>query len=356
MKRLLSRLVSPRRDDAASPPIALAAAELPADVVPLVLAQLGGDVGALCASACVSTHWRGVLMSASSEGNELWRTVAAARAAPRMTDARLLSLVARAGTSLLSLDVSGCTGLTDGGVASALAGQRRLRHFAAVGCHNLSAEGVWRALKGRKLDTLRVRGVATDEEEHFAWDDDDEESFVNPSLAKLRRRLKTPGNLDAVTGCRYVVSESEHMYEGAEGDELCGCLCSEEDSVCEACVRTLCSQHRPEPAECDGPGAPRCARCDARMCEDCVDAASSFDGYCCTYCNRQHCVSCIADRRVAPFLECATHGDICGNVACDACLRTKRLKTVRLQGRTARSHDVVVRFNCNSPEFAGAAE
>ncbi len=110
------------------PPGACAAVpwqEIPAEALPLVLlrcvsqrrgARLGQPpcVATLCAAACVSRAWR-----AAATDPLLWRSLRLAgwRA---LTDAALALLVARAGGTLSSVDVSSCPGLTAGGVLRAL--------------------------------------------------------------------------------------------------------------------------------------------------------------------------------------------------------------------------------------------
>jgi hypothetical protein len=214
MRRLWRRLTTSSVADGA----AAAQPELQADVLRLVLAQLDGDVSALCASACVSTQWRDVLLLPPAAA--LWRQLRVPpRVAARLTDARLQTLVARARGALQRLDVSGCTQLTNAGLAAAVARQRNLAHVAAVGCDKLSVEGVVRALKGRKLTTLRVRGIETSQD--FLDLDGRAAAMVAPDLAQLRKRLRPPHDLDATAGCTFVTEEAEHGYAD---DELCGCL------------------------------------------------------------------------------------------------------------------------------------
>ena len=104
----------------ATAPAPAADAPLQSDLLPLLLAALEGDVSALCASACVCTHWRDALLR-SAGAAALWRTLRVTTPAKwRLTDARLGALLARAAGGLVSLDVSGCGQLSDDGLAAAL--------------------------------------------------------------------------------------------------------------------------------------------------------------------------------------------------------------------------------------------
>ena len=307
----------------ALPPPGSSAAELPADALPLVFARLGGDVTALCASACVSKSWHDALLSTSSA----WESLVAGRAAPRISDARLLSLAARARGGLRRLDVSGCTFLTVAGVASVLAGQP-IAHFAAVGCYNLTMMGLAAALKDHaKLDSLRVRGLTTKARgKMFAMSDGGDLQaaldLVRRDCMALGKVLKEPYDVDAIAGCTYAYTEP-HRYDGEGWHKVCACMCTEEDRVCDCCFTFCCPVHRRAPAEDGGDDRSRCTCCARRICTNCAQAdetndAELVDGHSCTTCHRRHCLMCIRRDLVQPFAECAE----CAESTCDACVQS----------------------------------
>jgi hypothetical protein len=309
----------------ASPaPPGSSAAELPADAQPLVFERLGGDVAALCASACVSKSWHDKLLSTS----EPWQSLVAGRAASRISDARLLSLAARSRGELRRLDVSGCTFLTDAGVASVLAGQPSLAHFAAVGCYNLTVRGLAAALKDHaKLDSLRVRGLnpgGRGGKEFALCDAGDKDAvwdLVKRERVALKKLLKKPYHLDAWAGCTYAFNEPDHGYDSEGLHDVCGCMCSEEDRVCDSCFTYCCMTHRSVPAE--GEPDDRCTCCGARACENCIEAEEVYGeelmtGHACSSCSRRHCVECVQLDRVQPFTVCGG----CDESVCDACVQS----------------------------------
>jgi hypothetical protein len=336
-RRLTMTTTSPAAAGAAAAP-----PELQEDALRLVLAQLDGDVSALCASACVSTLWRDVL-TLQPAAAQLWRALRMPpRVAARLTDERLRTLVARARGALERLDVSGCTRLTDEGIAAALSRQRSLAHFAAVGCARLSVEGVVRALKGRKLASLHVRGVRTDDDkvrDDYGFDDEEEDgggggdgnraaAMVARELAQLRKRLRPrPHDLDATAGCTHLTYYAEHLAMLGDDETVCGRLCGEEDRVCESCDAYHCVLHRGVPAagEEEEEDMARCARCDASMCRRCQGIAESLPGlgrHRCDLCDARHCPSCIVSRRAVAYAKCIG----CGTAVCDACVRTLRVR------------------------------
>ena len=309
--------------------------EPPADAVSLVLAQLDGDVSTLCASACVCKRWHAVLSLAERQSELLWRVLRVPRrVAPRLTDALLASLVARARGELQSLDVSGCIRLTDAGLKVALASQStKLAHFAAVGCYNLSSVGVARALKGRELDVLLVRGVATG---CVAFAPAGDKPVGNPAaqmvareVQQLRRRLSRPkGHLDARAGCTYVQEADQFVQQ----QEMCGCLCGEDDRSCDCCSTAYrCIMHG-SPAEMVpdvGDGVERCMRCKGRMCASCMafEPANKAFTKTCGHCLARLCPSCIAAPWSKPLPKCA--GDDCRfKGACEACIEDKSFPMV----------------------------
>lgn len=105
--------------------------------------------------------------------------------------------------------MSGCILLSDDGIAAALAGESSLTHIVAAGCFKLTVNGVRIALKGRKLDVLRVRGVSAcvpnqpfDSDLDASDYDNHERPRIAAELGRLRKLLlKEPDGLDAVAGC-----------------------------------------------------------------------------------------------------------------------------------------------------------
>jgi hypothetical protein len=182
---------------------------------------------------------------------------------------------------------------------------------------------VARALKGRTLATLRVRGVATAQD--FLDQDSDGNraaAMVAPELARLRKRLRPPHDLDATAGCTFVTQEAEHGYDD---EEVCGRLCGEADRVCDSCDAYHCAHDAmvllPEEEE----AKQRCARCGARICDRCceetVDMMDGDEQHVCGYCGARHCLTCIDGRRAVAFAAC----DVCGKGACDRCVRALRI-------------------------------
>ena len=304
-----------------------------AQALSLVFAQLDGDVSALCASACVSKQWLAVLMHKQCSG-ELWHTLRVPRRlAPRLSDAQLASLVARARGGLRNLDLSGCVRLTNAGLKHALANQVHLVHFAAVGCYNLSSEGVARALTDRRLDMLLVRGVATGRR---GFEPAGASPVANPAaqmvareVAQLRRRLKIMrlSHLDASAGCTFIEEEDE--YQTAE---MCGYLCGDDDRMCDCCLGAYrCIMHG-SPADMTrgtDDGITRCLRCKGRMCASCMAYQPEDADFTktCGYCRAKLCPNCITSVGCRPLPSCAGAGCLYGS-ACDPCVQERGFVTV----------------------------
>jgi hypothetical protein len=312
--------------------------------VPLVLALLDGDVRALCASACVCTRWRDLLLSGDDTSAELWRVLRVPpHLARRLSDERLLMLVARARGGLRCLDVRGCILLSDDGIAAALAGESSLTQFVASGCSNLSVNGVRTALKGRKLDILHVRGVSAcvpnqpfDGDLDASDNDNHERPRVAAELGRLRKLLlKEPDGLDAVAGCTELVPWDDPK-------QLCGAICAREDRSCDLCdVAYRCMRHSAWQTRYGGLMDIRCAHCAARICSKCHESMTSQGGYdgSCSYCGRQPlCRTC--DIKFMP-LGASCEND-CGRTACDACMRT------HLGISMWQTVDPGMRFQCRS--------
>jgi hypothetical protein len=298
------------------------APQLREDVLNDVFARLSGHVEALCACACVCTAWRDAAADA-----RLWRKLhrLRAHAARRLTDARLAALVARARGELQRLDVSGCTRLSAPGLAAAVVPQNRLSWFAAVGCANLSSRGIARALAGKRLTKLLVRGVsggvnaqdvAAGDDSDADEDEDEGETMARRQrdLALLRSLVATEDDLDACSFCT--------ITQGDEDDEdedviVCGALCGgPADRLCDVCDRYSC-------AACinDVPPYWRCEACGRRMCAACMDEAVAPVPQMCCFCRTFRCHNCAEARQCAAFTAC---GLACGALACSRCVRRRR--------------------------------
>ena len=309
--------------------------EPPAEALPLVLAQLDGDVSALCASACVCKRWHAAL----SRSGLLWRVLRMpSRVAPRLTDARLASLIARARGGLESLDVSGCMRLTDAGLKHALASQPTSpAHVAAVGCYNLRSVGVAQALKARQVDLLLVRGVTTG---CVAFAPAGANPIANPAaqmvareIKQLRRRLKQfNSHLDASAGCTYVDEADQFVQQ----QEMCGCLCGDDDRACDSCRSAYrCIMHG-SPAEMlpgTDDGVVRCLRCQGRMCTTCMAFEPPDKEFIkvCGHCFKRLCPTCVACSWPEPVAKCAG-ADCRFKGACDACIHEHGFPIVFVAG------------------------
>jgi hypothetical protein len=197
----------PARDDAGADDAdaATTATTLSPLVLSLVLRHgLAGDVAALCAAACVARDWRDAV-----KDQALWATrldCTGEAASYMLTDARLLSLVARAGREVQRVERSNAAQLTDAGLAAALAPQRALKQLAVDSCTHLTAAGVAAALSGKRLEALWVHGVSTV--------DNDDEPAAQAALAQLRSVAATL-DVSAVCGARA-------RYGAAACLQLCG--------------------------------------------------------------------------------------------------------------------------------------
>lgn len=318
------------------PPPASSSAELPADMLPLVFARLGGDVAALCASACVSKGWHDTLLSTAPA----WESLVAGRAALRMTDARLLSLVARSRGGLRNLDLSGCTALSDFGVSKALR-MDHLSHLSVVGCCNLNVETlVNMTLKYRpKLDSLRVRGLMRGGHacQDFAVSDTGDEQaamdLVERERTMLKEMLHEPHDLDVTVGCMHAGWPYHGLVNSQGMHGVCGRMCNEEDRACSSCFTYRCIAHRYEltfapPTPTADKSFEQCACCGKLFCKCCVEAEELeaeetygeqlLCGHTCSSCTHRHCMECVQLDSVQPFAACGG----CGKSVCDACMKS----------------------------------
>jgi hypothetical protein len=279
---------------------------LPVDVLRRVLLPHAGDASTLCAAACVAKSWH----HAATQTPSLWRQLRLKGAAlERLTDERLVRLVARAGGELEQL-----SGLFEPDT-------------------RVTVRGVAAALRGHagKLTQLTVRGVKRDAEVGASAADVE---------ALLRSFLRDDGDasLDVTRCafcCAYVDREDEDDEdEEYKGDNPCGRLCSRERDLvcaecevvyCEACADRANRNHDPPCnhlcSKCMGPlngEAYTCYDCDREGRQTCVDCKCSCDElppcvncrhtgkdtrvYCCQ-CDRAYCEECWLGRDLV--LQCA---------------------------------------------------
>jgi hypothetical protein len=156
---------------------------VPELVAELVLRHRAGDVPTLlCAAACVARAWR-----AAAAEPHLWRDLRWGRAAGRLTDERLASLVARSAGGLTSMEpFPKDTVVTDFGVADAP--QRLVAPLAR----------------------LRVRGVHTD------YGSDGSEEDEQPGYMALRALVKrSDSGLDVShCPCKLMCTQAETLCGG----------------------------------------------------------------------------------------------------------------------------------------------
>ena len=215
---------------------------LPAEAIDLVLSHLAGDVRTLCAVACVARAWRD-----AATQPQLWVSLARLNVA-RLTDARLIALVARAGGGLQVLDLRGATQVTDAGLAAALQQPHALAEFSADdGCARLSASGVAAALQSRAgcLRELSLRGVLCMPEAIPA--EDFVEDYVH--VIDTLEALMAPGS---------------GMHDYLICEQGCLSLCRRYGDRCEGCESTVCCQ-------CQVPPWNACAECGEVFCPDCTE-------------------------------------------------------------------------------------
>jgi hypothetical protein len=280
MNQCASAELAPPADERAG------AGELPAELIVLVLLPLSGDVRSLCAAACVARPWR---HAASSP--RVWLKIGPFRgpAAAHLTDARLLSLVARVSSGgLRHLDLTGVakSSLSDEGLAFALRRQTGLLSFTADG-EPLTGAGIAAALAPSSgcLHRLGVRGVCAEPvpadgvphgNQHAFW------TNCIETLDTLQALLSPEGSTDADAVC------CSKVQTRTGATSMCVRVCGSEAS-CSACGATYCNAHdRLHRYRCTSCGGGACQRCATRVnvggrathciCRDC--AAEEVDyGY-----------------------------------------------------------------------------
>lgn len=233
--------------------------ELPPNALALVFSFLEGDTPTLCAAACVSKAWK-----AAASVPSVWQTLALglptnnaggsslafvklcddtstqARRAKSVTGARLRAFLGKAGPSLVSLRLDGCSALSDADLLCLTdLNAPYLSEVGLRGCAELSARGVLAALKGRSLSCLRVDGLS-DYDGGGASEDEDED------IIKLFRRIVAPSGLLDVKLC---CGECERLVRGLIKSS-CG-FCEEATPHC-----AWCAKHAN-------------AECGHRHCRDC---------------------------------------------------------------------------------------
>lgn len=242
-------------DTAAAPPSPDAEppgnVELPRDVLPLVLLPLKGDVASLCAAACVSRAWRGAVTFP-----RLWTHIGpfSGGFGARLTDARLMQLVARArgGLQVLKLTNISRSSITDAGLAAALGNTSRLRVFAANGMP-LTGAGIAAALAGSqgRMRKLRVCGVRAAP----AVDDGDmPRDSWEAALGALHALLAPDGEIDAAEFCN--MAAYDYRLDGPR----CARMCTGDDG-CYNCEAMCCSAHKAR--------VQNCLNCIGAICDCC---------------------------------------------------------------------------------------
>ena len=216
---------------------------LPSEAIDLVVSYLTSDVPSLCAVACVARAWR-----AAAARPQLWvRPSRPPRAAAaRLTDAHLITLVARAGGRLELLDLRGAAQVTDAGLYAALQQPHALTEFSAdYRCH-FTTVGVVAALQQSRgcLRKLGLRGVCC-----LPWVAEVDSEAWGQAFDALDT-LMAPGS---------------QVYDYRVCEEQCTRLCRMED-CCEHCGTTRCRR-------CQGhPHWRACENCGDVYCPDCAEA------------------------------------------------------------------------------------
>jgi hypothetical protein len=343
--------------DSAAPDVSHADGELGVAAPSALLIELvtrhglSGDPAAMCTAACVSRGWRdGTAYSA------LWEALGPLppRAAARLTDALLLTLVARARDKLRRIDLCGCVNISDAGLAAALAEQPLLTHLRLSGCYALTAAGVAAALAGTQLAELWVHGVLTTDD-----GDDDAAELALVTMRSLAAASDVSGVCDAEphddgVACLRLCSAAAppELREEAEGPEAalpargaacsCGCgraLCahccdSGRLPACRACGKVFCTGC----AWTRSPGLNVCGVCRGVLCDDCegwpphaeecswcgtaaccaMCAANGERRFRCDACDSPWCSECMSRCGHLEFESCGSCGiKLCGDCVCE---------------------------------------
>ena len=258
------------------------APDLPSEVLHAILLPLAGDIGALCASACVSTSWHAAALHprlwtklelhpplfCKKPGLKLWSSSTKGQ---DVTDERLAMLVRRA------------CGLGADGF------QHKLLSLRATPAPEVTLRGVLAALRGPRtvggkmllhgaLRTLHVTGL-----KHRFGKSDDKlvaalSKFVRPAADGSARP-----NLDVFGG---ITPCTKQLRDGT----ACGCVASTLEHACDECDVALCA------------GCCRYAEYTAckHMCCNC--------GRCCDADELEVCLSCDAKGHQASFCSgCMWH-------------------------------------------------
>ena len=315
---------------AAAPPSSRFAPELPAEVLHRILGapSLCGDAATLCAAACVSRSWR-----AAAASPPLWRHFGplSPRAAARLSDATLATLVSRAGgaPALVRADLTDCERITDDGLAEALLPHARsLTRVLLNGCTALTARGVLHALQGAQLAHLGVRGVR-------AMAHGDKNYFASRRYAEARQCSRLlAASLAPEAAAAWKVGLCEAKISTVTGmSDPCGDNCArlydETNHSCCACYTLFC-------IVCERRlNFSKCYSCDTEMCSDCMNAAEDRTGFTCGICFSSVCPACYGGRcdggcglkacwRCAASLENDAHGNSDGptSFTCRKCSRS----------------------------------
>jgi len=266
--------------DLGTPPVRHSA-WLPPSLLLRILTPHAGDVATLCAAACVARAWRDAAFTP-----RLWADMCMSpRLASRLTDARLAILTARAGDSLLHLDLS------------------RVRS-------SLTARGVLRALREHRLASLRVRGVRSSGGEP-ALDEVKEADIASP-LALFRSLLLSGGSLDLDVAATCTLRPISPLDA-----KPCGRLCASQDVSCPDCSTYVCVACKLKHKR----WRPRCTH----LCYECLAYSEDDDHFWCEMCRRAFCGDC------QPLFECCA----CEFVCCHACAELYSVSCSRRGCRTS---------------------
>lgn len=266
--------------DLGTPPVCHSA-WLPPSLLLRILTPHAGDVATLCAAACVARAWRDAAFTP-----RLWADMCMSpRVASRLTDARLAMLTARAGDSLLYLDLS-------------------------RGRSSLTARGVLRALREHRLASLRVRGVRSSGGE-LALDEVKDADSASP-LALFRSLLLSGGSLDLDVAATCTLRPISPLDA-----KPCGRLCASQDVSCPDCSTYVCVACKLKHKR----WRPRCTH----LCYECLAYSEDDDHFWCEMCRRAFCGDC------QPLLECCA----CEFVCCHACAELYSVSCSRRGCRTS---------------------
>ena len=255
-------------------------AALPADVLAKIVGHLAGDVPSLCAVSCLGRAWR----NAAAEPG-LWARPARlpAAAAERLTDARLIALVARARGCMERLDVRGAPDITDDGLCEAL--QRLplnplVAFFADQDCDNLTADGVAVALHERRgsLLELCVEGLRCGPGDSYSEGSDTAERQADACYVVLNDEvlpLMAPGSdLDGTDFCW----QERRQRRRKRCNVLCG-----RTSSCPQCGLALCFLHQ----ETSDRAFLTCPECGVTTCDSPICRRGPHEGPLCLDCYEQ---------------------------------------------------------------------